>query len=110
MSDNIDERQVWDDNLARCLLGKVLLVGLTYISAHGEVAEEKQMFGTAMSADRRKGILLLLSGVRSGEQFNLPPDTRGIDAAAPGEYRLQATGEVVVNPDYIVVFSIRAVS
>jgi hypothetical protein len=110
VSDNIDNREVWDNNLAHRIVGKVVLVGLTYMGADGAVSDQQQFFGTAVSADPRKGILLTLSGVRSGEQFNLPPDTRGIDAAAPGEYRLRATGDVVVNPDYTVEFSITAAS
>ena len=110
MSDNIDDREVWDSNLAQRLLGKVVLVGLTYLSADGAVSEQRQFFGTTMSADPRKGILLTLSGARAGEQFNLPPDTRGINAAVPGEYRLRATGDVVVNPDYTALFSITAAS
>jgi hypothetical protein len=110
VSDNIDDREVWDNNLAQRILGKVVLVGLTYLGTDGAVSDQRQFFGTAVSADPRKGILLTLSGLRSGEQFNLPPDTRGIDAAAPGEYRLRATGDVVVNPDYTAVFSITAPS
>jgi hypothetical protein len=110
VSDNIDDREVWDNNLAQRILGKVVLVGLTYLGADGAVSDQQQFFGTAVSADPRKGILLTLSGLRSGEQFNLPPDTRGIDTAAPGEYRLRATGDVVVNPDFTVEFSITAAS
>jgi hypothetical protein len=106
VSGDNDHREVWDDNLAQQILGKVVLVGLTYLGADGAVSDQQQFFGTAVSADQRKGILLTLSGLRSGERFNLPPDTRGIDAAAPGEYRLRTTGDVVVNPDYTAVFSI----
>jgi hypothetical protein len=106
VSDNVDDRAVWDDDLAQRLLGKVMLVGLTYIGVDGAVVEQQQFFGQAVSVDRRKGILVALSGGRSGEHFNLPPDTRAIDTAAPGEYRRRATGDVVVNPDYTAVFSI----
>ena len=106
MSDDVDDRAVWDDDLAQRLLGKVMLVGLTYVGVDGGVVEQQQFFGQAVSVDSRKGILLVLSGARTGDRFNLPPDTRAIDAAAPGEYRLRATGDVVVNPDYTAMFSI----
>jgi hypothetical protein len=106
VSDNIDDRTVWDDDLAQRLIGKVMLVGLTYMDVEGAVVEQQQFFGQVVSVDRCKGILVALSGVRSGEHFNLPPDTRAIDTAAPGEYRLRATGDVAVNPDYTAVFSI----
>jgi hypothetical protein len=50
--------------------------------------------------------LLSLKGQRAGEQHNLPPDTRAIEIAAAGEYRLRATGELVIDPDYTAMFSI----
>jgi hypothetical protein len=106
MSDDIDERPVWDETLAKGVVGKVVLVGLTYLEADGRLIEQQQFFGTVVSADSRKGILLSLKGQRAGEQFNLPPDTRAIEIASRGEYRLRATGEVVIDPDYTVMFSI----
>jgi hypothetical protein len=106
MSGDIDSRAVWDDALASDVLGKVILVGLTYLSVDGEVLEQQQFYGTALSVHSRKGILLLLGGQRSGEQYNLPPDTRSIEAASPGEYRLRATDEILVDPDYMAMFTI----
>jgi hypothetical protein len=106
MSDDIDERPVWDETLAKGVVGKVVLVGLTYLEADGRLIEQQQFFGTVVSADSRKGILLSLKGQRAGEQYNLPPDTCAIEIASSGEYRLRGTREVVVDPDYTVMFSI----
>jgi hypothetical protein len=106
MSDDIDERPVWDETIATDVVGKVVLVGLTYLEADGKLIEQQQFFGTVESADSRKGILLSLKGQRAGEQYNLPPDTRAIEIASAGEYRLRATGEVVTDPDYTAMFSI----
>ena len=106
MSDDIDERPVWDESIAEDVVGKVVLVGLTYLEADGRLIEQQQFFGTVVSADSRKGILLFLKGQRAGEQYNLPPDTRAIEIASSGEYRLRGTREVVVDPDYTVMFSI----
>jgi len=106
MSDNIDQRPVWDEILAEDVVGKVVLVGLTYLEADGSLIEQQKFFGTVLSADSRRGILLSLEGQRSGEQYNLPPDTRAIEIASSGEYRLRGTGEVVIDPDYTVMFSI----
>jgi hypothetical protein len=105
MSGDIDSRAVWDDELAHNVLGKMILVGLTYLSVNGKVIEQQQFYGTVLSAHPRKGILLSLGGQRSGH-YNLPPDTRSIEAASPGEYRLRATGEILVDPDYTVMFTI----
>ena len=106
MRDDIDSRAVWDDVLAQDVLGKVILVGLTYLSVDGKVIEQQQFYGSVLSVHPRKGILLSLGGQRAGEQYNLPPDTRSIEIASPGEYRLRATDEVVVDPDYMITFSV----
>jgi hypothetical protein len=58
MRNEIDERPVWDETLAKDVVGKVVLVGLTYLEADGTLIEQQQFFGTVLSADSRKGILL----------------------------------------------------
>ena len=107
MDDDIESREVWDAALADDLPGKVVLVGISYINEDGSLLEQQQFFGEVESAHPRQGILLSLRGRRSGERYNLPPDTRSINAASPGEYSLRSTGELVVDPDYTVTFSLR---
>jgi hypothetical protein len=106
MSSDTDSRPVWNQALADSVVGKVVLVGLTYSSDDGSVKEQEQFCGTVLSAHPRAGIVLSLAGQRDGKLYTLPPDTRSIEVAPPGEYRLRATGEVVCNPDYTVTFSI----
>jgi hypothetical protein len=106
VGDSIDDRPVWDESIAESVVGKVVLVGLTYLEADGTLIEQQQFFGTVVSADLRTGILLSLKGQRSGEQYTLPPDTRAIEIASAGEYRLRRTGEVVIDPDFTAMFSI----
>jgi hypothetical protein len=106
MNEEIDDRPVWDETIAESVVGKVVLVGLTYLEADGTLMEQQQFFGMVVSADSCKGILLSLKGQRAGEEYNLPPDTRAIEIAAAGEYRLRATGEVVIDPDFTAMFSI----
>ena len=43
----------------------------------------------------------------NGEIEWLPPDLRAFKKARPGEYRLRSTGEVVLDPDYTTVLTIR---
>ena len=93
----------WDECLAGRLLGAVVLVGITRITASGETQE--QFYGTVDRADAG-GIDLILSGSRTGETFWLPPDPRAFYAAQPGSYRLRETGEVVENPDYTCTWTI----
>jgi hypothetical protein len=106
VSSDIEDRELWDESLANKLPGKLLLVGLTYFGDDGAFIEQQQFFGRVQSAHPRKGILLSLQGQRAEEQYNLPPDTRSINHASAGEYRLRTTGEVVVDPDFTVMFSI----
>jgi hypothetical protein len=59
-----------------------------------------------MSVDPEAGIMLRLSGSRSGDVYTLPPDLRAFFPAPPGSYRLRETGEVVVDPDYTATWNI----
>ena len=84
------------------LLGKTILAGLTYYSANNVFVEQKQVWGKVIKADE--------SGLEIQQNdrniFGLPPDLTAIDCAAPGEYSLKSTGEVVKNPDYLVTYSV----
>ena len=106
MSNDMESHPVWDETLADRLVGKVLLVGLTYLSADGSVLNQEQFYGTVVSVHSRRGIGLVLAGQRAGEEYTLPPDTRSVEVAASGEYRLRATGEAVCNPDFTVMFTL----
>src|SRR5262245_40136632 len=98
-----DER-IWDDEFARAMVGKTLLVGLTYIDPDGDRIE--QLHGQVVSVHDRRGIELRLAGTREGEIFLLPPDLSNVFAAEPGLYTLRATGEVVEDPDYTATWEI----
>ena len=106
MNNDMDSCPVWDEALASFLVGKVLLVGLTYLSDEGGVTEQEQFYGTVLSAHPRAGIVLSLAGQRDGSRYTLPPDTRSIEVAPYGEYRLRATGELVSNSDFTVTFAL----
>ncbi len=96
--------QPWDEAFARTMLGKTLLVGLTFIDPEGDRVE--QFHGEVVSVDARRGIELRLAGLRAGEVCRLPPDVRSVAVAAAGSYRLRATGEVVENPDFTATWDI----
>jgi hypothetical protein len=97
---------VWDDQLARILPGKRLPVGISYVDADGSLIEQQQFFGCVEAVHPREGIRLNLAERRAGEHYNVPPDMRAFRVADPGEYRLRSTGEIVVDPDYTVTFSL----
>jgi len=96
---------MWSLELARDLPGKLVLIGITYLSADRSVVEQKQLFGRVEVADPTLGIVVILEGNGGGSKYTLPPDTRGFSKAPPGEYALRSTGEVVVDPDFVVTYT-----
>lgn len=84
------------------MIGKVLLVGITYADKDGNVKERKQFWGTVTAADKSK----ILIEQKNGEIFSLPSDLRAIESAPEGEYRLYSTGEVVVDPDFLSTWTV----
>lgn len=84
------------------LLGKVILVGITYYTHDKRLIEQKQYHGTVIQADE-KGIVIRKA---NGEEEKLPPDLRSTKPAPPGEYRERSTGEIVVNPDFFTTWNV----
>jgi hypothetical protein len=85
-------------------VGKHLLAGLTYVDADGQVVGKLQVHGV-ISRITEEGIFFLQT---NGEEFSLPPDLDSLSAAGPGNYTLRATGEVVVDPDFVSSWTINA--
>lgn len=84
------------------LIGKILLIGITYTDKDGNVMERSQYFGTVIKADRSE----ITIERENGETFSLPPDLRAIEPAAKGEYTLHSTGETVSNPDFLSTWTV----
>jgi hypothetical protein len=101
---------VWDDCLVGLadlaqMLGKTLLVGITYLDSDERVTKQVQFAGTVIAVEP-------LVTIDRGERkpFTLP---RGEDAyfvASPGEYRLRETGEVIVDPDFVTTWAVHTPS
>ncbi len=84
------------------LIGKVLLIGLSYYSHDGKFIEDKQLYGRVTESNE-SGITITQA---DGEEFSIPPDLSAIEKAAPGDYTLCSTKEVVKNPDYLARYNI----
>lgn len=80
-------------------VGKRLLDGVRWTSK-GEVVREEQFHGLILEADQEG---LVIERADTGARVVLPPQLK---VAAPGEYRLRATGEVVRDPDYLATWKI----
>jgi hypothetical protein len=93
------------------LIGKTVLIGLTFADADGNVQAREQRHGVIENADPEEGV-----GVRlvapgqpwDGEIYRLPPHRKAFTPAEPGVYRLHSTGEAVVDPDFTTTWEIRS--
>ncbi|MGH1558599.1 hypothetical protein ACRAWD_14625 [Caulobacter segnis] len=74
----------WDATFAETLLGKTLLMNLTFLDDDGEVQERQQFFGVVIDATEDEGIVLDLLGEHDGDTYTLPPQTSAIQPAEPG--------------------------
>ena len=98
---------MFDANFAKELVGKRILVGISYLNAGGELLSQQQLHGVVQRATETEGILIKLQGVYEGDEWNMPPDTSAISKASPGVYELRATGEEVEDPDYLCTWEVQ---
>jgi hypothetical protein len=84
------------------LIGKVILIGVTYTDPQDNVLERKQWSGTVERASPSEGVCVNLNGTT--DPCVLPPDLSAVRRAAPGEYRLKDSGEVVKDPDFLATW------
>jgi hypothetical protein len=91
--------ETWDE-----IVGKRVLVGMTYVDNNGDLIEQKQRHGVIVSADE-EGVYVRPPDTE--EQFWLPPHLESFQDAEDGDYRLRETGEIVSDPDLLATFTIR---
>ena len=84
------------------LIGKVILIGITYTDARENILCRKQWWGTVEKAAAGEGIRVNLGD--SSETAVFPPDLRAVTRAAPGAYHLKGSGEIVNDPDFLATW------
>ncbi|WP_234086326.1 hypothetical protein [Azonexus sp. R2A61] len=94
----------FDEEEAKAVIGKHLLVGVTHRNHSEEVTGLEQFHGEIIRASREEGIILRLSG--SDKERWVPPDLSRLEPATPGNYRLKDSGEVVVDPDLLSTWTV----
>ncbi|MDR3352465.1 MAG: hypothetical protein LBO00_05575 [Zoogloeaceae bacterium] len=94
----------FDKSVAKSIIGKHLLVGVTRKNHQGEVVSLEQFHGEIIRASQEEGIVIRLAG--SADEWSMPPDLSNLEPAPPGNYRLKASGEVVVNPDFLSTWAV----
>jgi len=83
------------------IIGKTILVGITYLDKDENVLNQIQFCGTVVKADNQN-----IAIKSSSEEFFLPPDLTSISIAPEGEYKLRSTGEIIVNPDLLTTWTV----
>ena len=84
------------------LIGKTILVGMTFYNKDDEFVEQKQSWGEIVAVTENT----IFIKQQDGEEFDIPNDPSAIEPANPGEYRLRSTGEVVENPDFLSTWDV----
>jgi hypothetical protein len=80
------------------LVGRDILVGLTYFNPEGEVLKQEQFHGLIEESDARVTWVRPSDG---SERRWVPTDPAAIRPAPGGQYRLTSTGQVVADPDLL---------
>ena len=95
----------FDAEEARAIIGKHLLVGVTHRNHADEITGVEQFHGgDCPRQSRGGGIIIRLSG--GDKERWVPPDLSRLEPAAPGNYRLKGSGDVVVNPDFLSTWTV----
>ncbi len=87
---------------SRSALGKRILVGQSSVSSSGVILRQVQFAGTITAVDD----VVITIEADDGDTVTLPHDSRSIEEARPGAYRLSSTGEVVEDPDFTTTWVI----
>lgn len=94
----------WDPEFAEDLIGRTLLVGLTYLEHDGSLQDRRQVFGTVESCDPKKGIALREAD--TDEMFVIAPVLEAIDFGEPGIYRMADRDEEIEDPDFVALITV----
>ena len=84
------------------LYGKVLLIGITFVTENNELIEQYQTHGKVEEIHRDYVRVKL----NNGNLFTLPTAFESLEEAPPGEYSLRSTGEIVIDPDYTTTWTV----
>lgn len=89
------------------LVGKRILVGLTYLGHDGAVTRQLQLHGIVTEVEEGA---LRFERADGGGTFSVPNDGSPASADPEAVYTLHATGEAVSGIDYVASWTIHAAS
>jgi len=82
-----------------------VIIGLSYVDKSDNVIETVQLHGRVMRINSTEGIVVQREDKQ--EEYKLPLDFDAFQPAQSGEYKLNTTGEIIVDPDFTSSWSIK---
>ncbi len=99
---NMQTKMTWDE-LKEYLKEKVFLIGLSFVDKNGNLVDQYQTHGTIIELTD-DGLFKIKR--EDNSIFQMPYDKNTIKKADKGEYREKSTGQIIINPDYIMTWEI----
>lgn len=91
-------------SLSEKIIGKQILIGLSYYNQEGDLLEQTQKYGPILRYDEKK---IVFHDKLSKEEFAIPTDIQALKKANPElVYRLKANKQEVTGIELIGLFSI----
>jgi len=86
------------------LIGKHILIGVTYLDEDENVVSQYQTHGKIVEIDPATGISI--EKADGAGKFTIPVGSDNLWPAEPGEYRIRSSGEVVIDPDFLSTWNV----
>ena len=81
------------------IIGKTVLVGITYFDKKKKVKSREQYWGEIIAFNLQDGLKVDLKA--EGNYHSLPPFKDAMRPAKPGAYELDTTKEIIEDPDFL---------
>ena len=72
-----------------------------------KLVKQSQIFGEIYCVNPSEGVVVK---VKEGSEHKLPPDLSLLQSPPPDEYTLQSTGEIIVNPDLMTMWTLKSLT
>ena len=93
-----------DEVKAQEMIGKIVLVGVTYRNEKDEVTGTTEYFGYVKRINSEEGLVIERGDTE--EEMSLPPMLEQYEKASPGTYNLKSCDYSIENPDYLATWSV----
>jgi hypothetical protein len=88
----------WDTE-DKSVIGKIVLIGVTYFDSKGKVSSRAQYWGKIEAFNMKDGLKVNLRN--EGKVHAFPPLQGALRNAESGYYELNTTHEVIKDPDFL---------